>query len=138
MVQLYHKSLHFNTNHRLISPFQPTVVLKCCTENYRSVVHIISSCFAVRFYTDVFYILFSVKYYCNICGNRHIKISYLSLPYSSSETASSHSLKVSSPATSIARCENHESEAAPCQCFTSGGMFITLPEVISTASLPHS
>ena len=55
---------------------------------------------------------------------------YDNLLYSSSKTASSHSLLVSSPATSIARCENQESGAAPCQCFTFAGMLITVPGVM--------
>ena len=57
---------------------------------------------------------------------------YASLPYSSSDTGSSHSVEAFSPATSIARCENHESGAAPCQCSTFAGMFTTVPGSIST------
>ena len=58
--------------------------------------------------------------------------------YSSSETGSSHSLLASTPGTSTARCANHESAAAPCQCLTPAGMLTTVPGTISTASLPHS
>ena len=52
--------------------------------------------------------------------------------------ASSHSVDVSSPGTSIARCENQLSSAAPCQCFTLAGMFTQSPGFIATGSLPHS
>ena len=52
--------------------------------------------------------------------------------------ASSHSVDVSSPGTSIARCENQLSSAAPCQCFTPAGMFTQSPGFIATGSLPHS
>ena len=41
---------------------------------------------------------------------------YLRLSYSWSDTGSSHSLEVFSPESSKARCANHESLAAPCQC----------------------
>ena len=54
-------------------------------------------------------------------------ISYFNFPYSSSDTASHHSFDVSSPGTSTAKCENHESLAAPCQCVTSGGMLMQSP-----------
>ena len=47
---------------------------------------------------------------------------YFNLLYSSSETGSSHSLEVSSPSNSNAKCENQESGAAPCQCFTPAGI----------------
>ena len=52
---------------------------------------------------------------------------YYSLFYSSSETASHHSVLPSSPSISIARCENHESGAAPCQCLTFAGIFTISP-----------
>ena len=61
-----------------------------------------------------------------------------SLPYASSDTASSHSLEQFSPGTSRARWENQLSQAAPCQCFTSGGMLTTSPGCSSRASWPHS
>lgn len=40
--------------------------------------------------------------------------NHFNLLYSSSVTDSHHSLDVSSPGTSIARCENQLSDAAPC------------------------
>lgn len=52
--------------------------------------------------------------------------------------ASSHSVDVASSGTSIARCENQPSSAAPCQCFTLAGMFTQSPGFIATGSLPHS
>lgn len=64
--------------------------------------------------------------------------AYRTCAYSSSETGSSHSLLVFVPGTSIARCENHESGAAPCQCLTPVGTFTVLPGVSSTGSWPHS
>lgn len=69
---------------------------------------------------------------------RSHSFSYLSLSYSSSVTGSSHSLEVSSPGTSKARWANQPSEAAPCQCFTFAGIWITVPGRISTAGLPSS
>ena len=54
-------------------------------------------------------------------------LSYFRVPYTASSTASSHSLEPSTPGTSIARCENHESGAAPCQCFTPTGILTTSP-----------
>ena len=66
------------------------------------------------------------------------KSTYFSFPYISSVTISHHSEDVSSPGTSIARCENHSSGAAPCQCFTSAGILIQSPGFISTASFPSS
>ena len=64
--------------------------------------------------------------------------SYFSFSYISSVTVSHHSDDVSSPCTSIARCENHSSGAAPCQCFTSAGILTQSPGFISTASFPSS
>ena len=64
--------------------------------------------------------------------------SYFSFLYSSSLTGSSHSLELFSPGTSIARCENHSSGAAPCQCLTPVGILMQSPGFISTASLPSS
>ncbi len=63
---------------------------------------------------------------------------YFNLSYSSSVTGSSHSLDVSSPGTLNARCENQLSAAAPCQCFTLAGIWITVPGRISTAGFPSS
>lgn len=63
---------------------------------------------------------------------------YFSLPYSSSVTGSSHSLEVFSPGTSKARWANHPSAAAPCQCLTLAGIWMTVPGRISTAGLPSS
>lgn len=63
---------------------------------------------------------------------------YFSFPYSSGSTPSHHSLLVPSPGTSRARCWKAESGAAPCQCFTSGGMFTTSPAFSSRAGFPHS
>ena len=64
--------------------------------------------------------------------------SYFSFLYSSSLTGSSHSLELFSPGTSIARCENHSSGAAPCQCLIPVGILMQSPGFISTASLPFS
>ena len=64
--------------------------------------------------------------------------SYFSFLYSSSLTGSSHSVELFSPGTSIARCENHSSGAAPCQCLTPVGILMQSPGYISTASLPSS
>ena len=61
--------------------------------------------------------------------------SYFSFLYSSSLTGSSHSLELFSPGTSIARCENHSSGAAPCQCLTPVGILMQSPGFISTACL---
>ena len=58
--------------------------------------------------------------------------------YSSSVTGSSHSLEEFSPGTSKARCANQLSAAAPCQCFTFAGMWMTSPGSICTAGLPSS
>mgnify|MGYP002535644695 CR=1 FL=1 len=65
-------------------------------------------------------------------------IVYFSLPYSSSETGSHHSLESSKPGTSTARWLNQLSGAAPCQCFTSAGILMQSPGFISTASFPSS
>ena len=64
--------------------------------------------------------------------------NYFSFLYSSSLTGSSHSLELFSPGTSIARCENHSSGAAPCQCLTPVGILMQSPGFFSTASLPSS
>ena len=63
---------------------------------------------------------------------------YFKFRYSSSNTASHHSVPVSSPGTSTAKCANQLSRAAPCQCFTSSGMTTTLPGWSSCTSFPHS
>ena len=63
---------------------------------------------------------------------------YYNFKQSSSDTCSHHSLLVSSPGTSIAMWENHESFLAPCQCLTLAGMTITFPGTSSTASFPSS
>ena len=60
------------------------------------------------------------------------------LSYSASVTGSSHSLEVFSPGISKARWANQLSAAAPCQCFTLAGMWMTSPGSICTASLPSS
>ena len=62
-----------------------------------------------------------------------------SLSYTSLVTASSHSLLAPS-CTSLwyVKCWNQLSLAAPCQCFTSAGMAMTVPGVITSGSLPHS
>ena len=67
-----------------------------------------------------------------------LRSAYFSLPYSSSDTGSSHWLEPPSAGTSTARCENQLSFAAPCQCFTSGGIFTTSPGKSSLAGCPHS
>ena len=61
---------------------------------------------------------------------------YFILLYSSSLTASCHSLDVFLPGISKARWENQLSFAAPCQCFTLAGMWMTVPGRISCAGLP--
>ena len=71
-------------------------------------------------------------------GSVHGCPPYLSLAYSAGSTASSHWLPVPSPGTSTARCWKALSGAAPCQCFTLGGMFTTSPGWSSWAGLPHS
>lgn len=63
---------------------------------------------------------------------------YFNLSYSSSETASSHSFEAPSAGTEIAMCWNQESAAAPCQCFTSAGIFTTSPGRSLRAGFPHS
>lgn len=63
---------------------------------------------------------------------------YFSTPYCVSSTGSSHSFDPFSPGTSMARCENQLSGAAPCQCFTPTGILMQSPGFISTAGLPHS
>ena len=63
---------------------------------------------------------------------------YFSLAYAAFVTGSHHSLRVFSPGTSTAMWLNQESAFAPCQCFTSGGMLMTVPGVRLTASLPSS
>ena len=63
---------------------------------------------------------------------------YFILLYSSSLTASSHSLDVFSPGISKARWANQLSFAAPCQCFTLAGIWMTVPGRISCAGLPSS
>ena len=60
------------------------------------------------------------------------------LSYSASVTGSSHSLEAFSPGISKARWANQLSAAAPCQCFTLAGMWMTSPGSICTASLPSS
>ena len=78
---------------------------------------------------------------CLLCGgrccfgSRWIQRSSL---YASSVTASSHSLEQPSSGTSMARWENQLSGAAPCQCFTSGGMLTTSPGRRGRGALPHS
>ena len=52
---------------------------------------------------------------------------YFILLYSSSLTASCHSLDVFSPGISKARWANQLSFAAPCQCFTLAGIWMTVP-----------
>lgn len=66
-----------------------------------------------------------------------LSIDY-SFAYSSSDTGSHHSLLASSPGTSTAMCENHESAFAPCQCFTFAEIVITVPGSRLTASFPSS
>ena len=76
-----------------------------------------------------------------ICGFLYSDIkrmAYASLLYASASTASSHSARVSSPATSMARWENQELGAAPCQCLTPAGMLTTVPGVISTGASPQA
>lgn len=58
--------------------------------------------------------------------------------YCSSVTGSSHTFSDSSPGTANAKCANHESLAAPCQCLTLAGIWITVPGRISTAGFPSS
>ena len=54
------------------------------------------------------------------------------------QVSKSQAFDVSMPLTSTAKCENHESGAAPCQCLTLAGIFITSPSFISIGSLHHS
>lgn len=61
-----------------------------------------------------------------------------SWPYWASSTGSHHSVRPPSPGTSIARCWNQLSFAAPCQCFTPAGILTTSPGCNSRASCPHS
>ena len=68
------------------------------------------------------------------CGSS----SYFNLLYCSSSTGSSHSTLASLPGTSMARCWNQLSAAAPCQCLTPAGIFTTSPGCSSRGSLPHS
>ena len=63
---------------------------------------------------------------------------YFILLYSSSLTASCHSLDVFSPGISKARWANQLSFAAPCQCFTLAGIWMTVPGRISCAGFPSS
>ena len=63
---------------------------------------------------------------------------YFILLYFSSHTASCHSLDVFSPGISKARWANQLSFAAPCQCFTFAGIWMTVPGRISCAGLPSS
>ena len=63
---------------------------------------------------------------------------YFILLYSSSLTASCHSLDVFSPGISKVRWANQLSFAAPCQCFTFAGIWMTVPGRISCAGLPSS
>ena len=56
--------------------------------------------------------------------------------YASSATGSSHSAL--DPGIEIATWANQLSEAAPCQCLTSGGMLTTSPGCSSRGLLPHS
>ena len=63
---------------------------------------------------------------------------YPNFPYASSSTGSHHSFLVSSPGTSTAIWENQLSAFAPCQCFTSAGMVMTIPGSRLTASFPSS
>lgn len=63
---------------------------------------------------------------------------YFNALYSPSATGSHHSVDVSSPGTSTAKCANQLSGAAPCQCFTPAGMTTTSPGCSCCASLPHS
>lgn len=73
-----------------------------------------------------------------IKSNRFISHYYLRLLYSSSATGSSHSLEAFSPGISKARWANQLSAAAPCQCFTLAGIWITVPGNISCAGFPSS
>ena len=52
---------------------------------------------------------------------------YFSFSYCSSSTGSSQSALPSLPGTSMARCWNQLSAAAPCQCLTPSGIFTTSP-----------
>ena len=63
---------------------------------------------------------------------------YFILLYSSSLTASCHSLDVFSPGISKARWANQLSFAAPCQCFTLAGIWMIVPGRISCAGFPSS
>ena len=60
------------------------------------------------------------------------------IPYAASSTASSHSLEVSVPGTSTAKCENQLSGAAPCQCFTPAGILTTSPGSNRRARSPQA
>lgn len=65
-------------------------------------------------------------------------VSGYSAAYSSSDTGSSHSFDAPSAGTAMATCANQLSGAAPCQCFTSDGMFTTSPGFNSRAGPPHA
>ena len=69
---------------------------------------------------------------------RNYRLFVSRLSYSSSVTGSSHSLKALSPGTSKARWANQQSAAAPCQCLTFAGIWITVPGRIYTAGFPSS
>ena len=94
-------------------PSQHSLILNCCESDKQEAVE------------------FLHRYNINFTG-------YLSIPYCFSVTGSNHSFDPSLPGTSTARWLNHESGAAPCQCFTPTGIFTQSPGFISTASLPHS
>ena len=74
----------------------------------------------------------------SIAESSYIGERYASAAYSSSATGSSHSFDAPSAGTAMATCENQLSDAAPCQCFVSGGMLTASPGLSSRAGRPHS
>ncbi len=132
---LYSVLLHFGFNilYVLDKPLK-----KCSASTFRIKIFTIFSCqnlrsgYLVRIRAAIIKICICHGF-CHWYNRYHFNPAY-----SCSETASHHSFAVSSPGTSMARWENHESAAAPCQCFTPAWILMTLPGIISTASFPHS
>src|SRR5699024_9273184 len=88
-----------------------------------------------RCLSPYFYLYFTILLHC---AAPQSAASQPRRAYSSSETGSHHSLRVSSPGTSRATWENQLSLAAPCQCLTSGGMTTVSPGASGWTGLPHS
>ena len=73
-----------------------------------------------------------------LCALPSLSFYWLHFLYSSFVTGSHHSVLAPSAGTAMAMCWNQLSEAAPCQCFTSAGMFTTSPGLSARAGSPHS